>query len=125
MKTLIPALAALSFASAVFAAPPVVGPRGVLTDPDGMTLYVYDHDPIGSGKSKCNDSCAERWIPMAATPEDVAKAPYTIITRTDGTRQWAYKGRPLYRWSEDKKPGDLKGDGIGKAWHSAFTRAKP
>lgn len=125
MKTLISALAALSFASAAFAAPPVIGESGVLTDPNGMTLYVYDHDVIGSGKSKCNQSCTERWIPMAAAPEDVAKAPYTIITRTDRTRQWAYKGRPLYRWSDDKKPGDRKGDGIGKLWHSAFFAAKP
>jgi len=36
---------------------------------------------------------------------------YSIITRDDGSKQWAYKGRPLYNWKNDKKPGDITGDG--------------
>jgi hypothetical protein len=45
---------------------------------------------------------------------------YSIITRDDGTKQWAYKGRPLYTWKNDKKPGDITGDGfLNGAWHIA------
>jgi predicted lipoprotein with Yx(FWY)xxD motif len=45
---------------------------------------------------------------------------WTIITRADGTKQWAYKGMPLYKWSKDAKPGDATGDGVGQgAWKTA------
>jgi len=45
---------------------------------------------------------------------------YTIITRDDASKQWAYKGRPLYTWKDDKKPGDITGDGfLNGAWHIA------
>ena len=45
---------------------------------------------------------------------------YTITTRADGTKQRAYKGRPLYTWKNDKKPGGITGDGfLNNAWHMA------
>jgi predicted lipoprotein with Yx(FWY)xxD motif len=50
----------------------------------------------------------------------LSQAGYTIITRDDGSNQWAYKGRPLYTWKDDKKPGDITGDGfLNGAWHIA------
>ncbi|MDR8769500.1 hypothetical protein FEP86_05563 [Burkholderia multivorans] len=33
--------------------------------------------------------------------------------------QWAYNGRPLYRWKMDRKAGDAGGDGVGGVWHVA------
>jgi predicted lipoprotein with Yx(FWY)xxD motif len=44
---------------------------------------------------------------------------YTIITRDDGAKQWAYKGKPLYLWIKDTKPGDRTGDGFNNAWRLA------
>jgi predicted lipoprotein with Yx(FWY)xxD motif len=36
------------------------------------------------------------------------------------TNDKAYKGRPLYTWKNDKKPGDITGDGfLNGAWHIA------
>jgi predicted lipoprotein with Yx(FWY)xxD motif len=55
-----------------------------------------------------------------ATAGSTAIADYTTIIRADGTKQWAYKGRPLYTWKNDKKPGDITGDGfLNGAWHAA------
>ena len=43
-----------------------------------------------------------------------------IVTRDDGSKQWAYKGRPLYHWVKDAKPGDMTGDGfLNNSWHVA------
>jgi len=40
--------------------------------------------------------------------------------RDDGSKQWAYKGRPLYHWVKDAKPGDMTGDGfLNNSWHVA------
>jgi predicted lipoprotein with Yx(FWY)xxD motif len=39
--------------------------------------------------------------------------------RDDGSRQWAYEGKPLYHWSKDKSPGDKTGDNFNGMWHVA------
>ena len=43
----------------------------------------------------------------------------SIITRDDGSKQWAWKGKPLYYWVKDGKPGDKTGDGFNKVWQVA------
>jgi predicted lipoprotein with Yx(FWY)xxD motif len=90
----------------------------VLTDGKGMTLYTFDKD--AAGKSACNGQCAVNWPPLMAAAGAKADASYTIVTRDDGGKQWAYKGKPLYGWKNDKKPGDVSGDGVANgAWHIA------
>jgi predicted lipoprotein with Yx(FWY)xxD motif len=48
-----------------------------------------------------------------------ASGEYTIVTRDDGKKQVAYKGKPLYYWTKDTKPGDKSGDGFNSVWHVA------
>jgi predicted lipoprotein with Yx(FWY)xxD motif len=92
--------------------------QAVLTDSKGMTLYTFDND--ASGVSNCNGGCAKKWPPFAAKVGAPAPAAgYTIITRDDGTSQWAKDGAPLYFWVGDKKAGDTTGDGVGGVWHTA------
>ena len=98
---------------------PVEMRSGVLTDPAGMTLYVFDKDAAGSGKSVCNAECAAKWPPLSAAAGAGASGDYGVITRDDGARQWSYKGKPLYRWAKDQKPGDMSGDGVNNVWHVA------
>ena len=102
-----------------YAAPPAKTQMGVLTDPAGMTLYVFDKDVPGSGKSACNGECAQKWPPLTAAATDKPSGDYTMITRDDGSMQWTYKGKPLYLWSRDQKPGDTTGDGVNNVWHAA------
>ena len=90
---------------------------GALVDATGMTLYVFDKDLANSGKSVCNAPCAALWPALKATDADRAMGNWSIVTRDDGTKQWGYKGKPLYRWIKDQKPGDKTGDGYLKVWH--------
>lgn len=92
---------------------------GVLTGPSGMTLYTFDRDAAGSGKSVCNGPCATNWPPLMVADSATAAGDYSIITRDDGKKQWALKGKPLYYWSKDTKPGDKTGDGFNKVWQVA------
>ncbi len=101
--------------SAMAAAPMVSG--GVLAGSNGMTLYIFDKDTAGSGKSVCNDACATNWPPLFAMDGDAASGDYSIIIRDDGKKQWALKGKPLYYWAKDQKPGDMTGDGVNNIWH--------
>ena len=89
-----------------------------LVDAKGMTLYTFDKD--AGGKSMCNGRCAENWPPLTAASGSAASGDWTTVTRDDGTTQWAYKGKPLYTWTKDTKPGDIAGDGfLNGAWHIA------
>lgn len=111
--------------AAVFALPnalfageaPAKKAGAVLANPAGMTLYVWDKDTAGSGKSACNDKCAVNWPPFTAPADAKASGDYTVIARDDGAKQWAYKGRPLYLWIKDKAAGDTTGDNVGNSWH--------
>ena len=92
---------------------------GVLVGPNKMTLYTFDRDAAGSGKSVCNGPCATNWPPLVAAAEAKASGDWTVVTRDDGSRQWAYKGKPVYFWVKDQKPGDRTGDGFNKVWQLA------
>jgi len=88
-----------------------------LVDGKGMTLYVFDRDTAGT--SNCNDKCAANWPPLPAAAGVAASGDWTIVTRADGSKQWAYKGKPLYTFGKDAKPGDATGDGVNNVWHIA------
>lgn len=90
---------------------------GMLVGPNGMTLYTFDRDTTGAGKSVCNGPCAVNWPPLMASATDKASGDYSVITRDDGSRQWAMKGKPLYYWKNDTKAGDKTGDGVQNVWH--------
>lgn len=92
---------------------------GRLTDKAGMTLYTFDSDPTGGAKSMCNGPCAKNWPPLTASAGDSASGDWSIISRDDGGKQWAYKGKPLYLWVKDQHPGDKTGDGFRGVWHVA------
>ncbi|MEW6639687.1 MAG: hypothetical protein AB1586_04210 [Pseudomonadota bacterium] len=88
-----------------------------LVNAKGMTLYVFDKD--SAGKSNCNGACTQNWPPLAAAADAKASGDWTLVAREDGSRMWAYKGRPLYNWKNDKAPGDTTGDGFNGVWHIA------
>ncbi|HEX7889229.1 MAG TPA: hypothetical protein VF522_07730 [Ramlibacter sp.] len=92
---------------------------GVFVGSNGMTLYTFDRDTMGSGKSVCNGQCATAWPPLMASASDSASGDWTIVVRDDGARQWAYKGKPVYFWQRDTKPGDRTGDGVNNVWRLA------
>ena len=88
----------------------------ILTGPTGMTLYTFITDK-DDGKSTCNGACARKWPPFAPAKDAPAPAaPLSLVTREDGSKQYAWKGKPLYYYSEDTKPGETTGQNAGKAW---------
>ena len=92
---------------------------GVLIGPSGMTLYTFARHTEGNGKSACNGQCATNWPPLSAPADAKPMGGYSVVTRDDGKKQWAYKGWPLYYWSKDAKAGDRTGDGVAGAWKLA------
>jgi predicted lipoprotein with Yx(FWY)xxD motif len=84
----------------------------VLTNAAGLTVYVFAPDP--RNKSTCYGSCATYWPPVKGP---VSAGPGVTgqlgtITRTDGTKQATYNGRPLYTYIADTAPGQAHGNDI-------------
>lgn len=98
---------------------PVKNANGVLVNSTGMTLYTFDKDEAGTGKSVCAGPCASNWPPLIAKTDAKEGGDYSTVLREDGGKQWAYKGKPLYTWAKDRKPGDMTGDGFNDVWHVA------
>jgi predicted lipoprotein with Yx(FWY)xxD motif len=90
----------------------------IFVDVNGMTLYYFDRDSSGN-TSTCEGKCTERWIPLAAPADAEAKGDFTVITRSDGSKMWAYRYRPLYTSQSDKAPGDINGFDAANLWHIA------
>jgi predicted lipoprotein with Yx(FWY)xxD motif len=99
----------------------------ILVDSKGMTVYVFDSDK--NGTIACVGGCVGAWPPVvleagATLPTTGAlAADLSTVDRPDGAKQVAYKGRPVYRFSGDSKPGDIKGDGVGGIWHAVKVGA--
>ncbi len=92
----------------------------VLTDEKHMTLYTSEKD-VEPGKSTCNTTCAKQWPPLLVTRDaDRAGGEWSTIAREDGTKQWAFRDKPLYLYNRDRAPGDANGDGMANLWIVAF-----
>ncbi|WP_242360503.1 hypothetical protein [Anaeromyxobacter sp. SG17] len=89
-----------------------------LTDDKGMTLYVFKMD--AGGKSACAGPCVANWPIYYREKVEPAGGPsagdFGTITREDGKKQTTYKGKPLYTFVGDKKPGDTNGQGVKDVW---------
>jgi predicted lipoprotein with Yx(FWY)xxD motif len=87
----------------------------ILVDSKGMTLYVDEKDKPGA--PNCTGSCLSLWPPLAA-PTSATYGPgldaskFSTVTASDGTKQLAVNGFPLYHWMSDKKAGDTTGQDV-------------
>lgn len=98
----------------------------ILTDQEGMTLYTYTADK--GGKVGCTGHCLTLWPPLSV-PKGVTTPTGSGLTGTLGTAQVpgggsmvTYNNWPLYRWVQDKSPGDTTGQNItdsGGTWYVA------
>jgi len=104
----------------------------ILTDGEGMTLYMFDADQ--PGESACYDACAEAWPPVVieSDPEVEGEQVNTtllgVIQRTDGQAQLTYNGHPLYYYGTDEAPGDVQGhqvEGAGGLWSAVSPEGEP
>jgi predicted lipoprotein with Yx(FWY)xxD motif len=89
---------------------------GVLKAKNDMTLYTFDKDKAGS--SSCYDDCAKNWPPYLGKKGDAMMKDWSLVKRKDARMQWAYDGKPVYFYKDDKKAGDMTGDGKGGVWHT-------
>ena len=87
--------------------------KKILVNRNGLTLYSLSVEH--KGKFICKDmTCLSLWKPLTIAKGAVATgaAHLSVVMRPDGSRQVAYRGGPLYRVVQDKRAGDVKGNGF-------------
>ncbi len=87
-----------------------------------FSVYYSDHD--GPDKSNCDSVCAQTWKPMLAPASARPHADWSIFERSPGIRQWAFRKKPLYRYTLDSYSRSLQGSDV-PGWHNAFTQMAP
>lgn len=104
----------------------------IIVDGRGRTLYLFEKDKRGSGHSSCSGACAAYWPPLLTAGKPVAgtgakKALLGTIKRSDGKKQVTYNGHPLYRFVQDAKAGQTKGQDthfFGGGWYVVSPSGK-
>ncbi len=91
----------------------------ILTTGSGVTLYEFTPDK--AGKSVCTGACATTWPPLTVPSGTHVTAAsgvgtLTTITRSDGSKQVAINGHPLYKFAGDTGAGMTKGQGVEGTW---------
>ena len=90
------------------------------------TLFsVYTWDGDRPNKSNCDEACLKSWQPVLAPQIGAAtREEWSVIERSPGVKQWAYRGRPLYTYVGDPSPGYQHGVDV-PGWNLVFTQLAP
>lgn len=91
----------------------------VLTDFEGFTLYAFDADAARDDWTCSDLGCEVDWLPVPAPALALDVGDFSVVSRVDGSRQWAWRSRPLYRYRGDLLPGDAHGRAAGGRWSMA------
>jgi predicted lipoprotein with Yx(FWY)xxD motif len=87
----------------------------IWVDLNGMTLYTFDKDKKDEKTSVCTGDCIAEWPPLVAPADAKPSGEWTLVGVVDTSgkseQMWAYDGHPLYLFLDDKKAGDMTGDG--------------
>ncbi len=104
------------------------GGKSLLAAKNGRTLYSLSAETHGKFICTAESGCTTIWHPLTVAAGVVPKGPVKLgtVKRPEGTVQFTYRGRPLYTFGGDKKPGQMKGEGIKDVgtWHAALVSGK-
>jgi predicted lipoprotein with Yx(FWY)xxD motif len=106
----------------------------VVALPSGRTVYSRTRET--TRHFLCTGSCAQIWPPVTVGSRSTqlvagsgVRGTLGIVRRPDGRLQVTLAGRPLYRFSSDRRAGDASGEGIrgegtgGGIWHAVRATA--
>jgi predicted lipoprotein with Yx(FWY)xxD motif len=94
----------------------------MLTLANNFAVYVFDGDT--ANKFGCTGPCLETFAPVLAPERIRPQGDWTIVERSPGVKQWAYRGKPVYSYNlEEKRPSFEGSDEAG--WHNVFTQLAP
>ncbi|WP_078585147.1 hypothetical protein [Streptomyces anulatus] len=104
------------------------GMGSMVTDDDGMTLYLSHKDQSDPSMSMCTGDCTKTWMPVMAQDSvqtmGVEKSLLGTVDRSDGMKQLTLGGWPLYRYMGDTKAGQMNGQAKDDKWFAVTPAGK-
>jgi predicted lipoprotein with Yx(FWY)xxD motif len=102
--------------------------KTILVTRSGLTLYSLSAER--HGRFICTTAfCLSLWKPLvvARGVKPTGVNGLTVVKRPDAKRQVAFRGAPLYRFVQDTKPGETKGNGFKDVgvWRPVTTGSAP
>jgi len=94
----------------------------LLTLTNEHAVYVYEGDK--PGKIGCVGQCLEKFSPILAPERIRPQGEWTILERSPGVKQWAYRGMPVYSYNLEEKYPSFEG-GEEPGWRNVFTQLAP
>ncbi len=96
----------------------------LITDAAHKSVYTWDKD--GPNKSNCDAVCTEEWKPVIAPVSAQGQGEWSVIERSPGVRQWAFRKKPLYIHVLDPEGhnASLEGSDV-PGWHNVYTQTAP
>ena len=99
----------------------------ILVNSSGRTLYLFEKDR--KGMSACSGQCASFWpsLMTKGKPRAIGGAKASLLgttKRPNGRLQVTYNHHPVYKFAEDTKKGQTKGEGMnafGAMWYALST----
>jgi predicted lipoprotein with Yx(FWY)xxD motif len=96
--------------------------RLLATASTGHSIYVYDKDT--ATKSNCDARCLQEWEPVLAPESVQPQGDWTIIENSPGSKQWAFRGKPVYTHLLDNVDYSLEGSDV-PGWHNVYSQLAP
>lgn len=94
----------------------------LLTTDKNFSLYRYDKDQ--PEMSMCDADCTRTWTPATAPALARSQGEWSVIERSAGVRQWAFRKMPLYTYVLDELSWSLEGSDI-PGWSNVYTQMAP
>lgn len=87
-----------------------------------MSIYAYDKDTAKT--SACTGQCETMFPPMLAPASAKTSGEWSTIERAPGVKQWAFRGKPLYRYAPDIERMSAIGSDV-PGWSNVYTQRTP
>ena len=110
----------------------------VLVDGSGRTLYFSEQERAAHKVLCASSGCTAVWVPLTVPAGNQPSGPADVtgelstLSRSDGGRQVAFNGAPLYTFAFDHAAGQANGngqhdsfDGVDFSWQAATVAGAP
>jgi predicted lipoprotein with Yx(FWY)xxD motif len=94
----------------------------LLVTEEGMSVYYSDRDTLT--RPECIDACLDSWIPLLGPASFRPHGEWSLVERSAGVRQWAFRKHLLYRYRLDGDAHLFKGSDV-PGWHNVYTQTAP
>lgn len=101
--------------------------RMLVTATVNASVYTFEKD--GAARSACTGECLRSWSPMLAPEFAKPFGEWSLVQRSPGILQWAFRGKPLYTHVADMPYRSYRGRSTDGAdvpgWNLVYTQMAP